>query len=71
LEEKLLELFKDCQGKISSQIAQTTELDEAIASEVTKQTTITNSYEKLITLKSSIKSSLGTQIPVEVEQFTR
>lgn len=54
LEEKLLELFKDCQGKISSQIAQTTELDEAIASEVTKQTTITNSYEKLITLKSSI-----------------
>ena len=71
LEEKLLELFNDCQDEISSQIAQTIKLDEAIASEVTKQTTITNSYEKLITLKSSIKSSLETQIPVEVEQFTR
>lgn len=70
LEEKLLELFKDCQGKISSQIAQTTELNEAIASAVTKQTTITDSYEKLITLKSLIKSILETQIPVEVEQFT-
>jgi len=29
------------------------------------------SYEKLITLQSSITSSLETQIPVEVEQFTR
>jgi len=29
------------------------------------------SYQKLITLQSSIKSSLETQIPVEVEQFTR
>jgi GTPase Era involved in 16S rRNA processing len=54
LKEKLVELFKDCRGKISSQIAQTTELNEAIASEVTKQTTMTNGYEKLITLKSSI-----------------
>ncbi|MDB9505697.1 dynamin family protein [Microcystis aeruginosa CS-338/01] len=71
LEEKLLELFNDCQDEISSQIAQTIKLDEAIASEVTKQTTITNSYQKLITLQSSIKSSLETQIPVEVEQFTR
>lgn len=71
LEEKLLELFNDCQDEISSQIAQTIKLDEAIASEVTKQTTITNSYEKLITLKSSIMGSLETQIPVEVEQFTR
>ncbi|MDB9433992.1 dynamin family protein [Microcystis aeruginosa] len=71
LEEKLLELFNDCQDEISSQIAQTIKLDEAIASEVTKQTMITNSYQKLITLQSSIKSSLGTQIPVEVEQFTR
>ncbi len=71
LEEKLLEIFNDCQDEISSQIAQTIKLDEAIASEVTKQTTITNSYQKLITLQSSIKSSLGTQIPVEVEQFTR
>lgn len=71
LEEKLLELFNDCQDEISSQIAQTIKLDEAIASEVTKQNTITNSYQKLITLQSSIKSSLETQIPVEVEQFTR
>jgi GTP-binding protein EngB required for normal cell division len=71
LEEKLLELFNDCQDEISSQIAQTIKLDEAIAAEVTKQTTITNSYQKLITLQSSIKSSLETQIPVEVEQFTR
>lgn len=63
--------FEDCQDEIFSQIAQTIKLAQVIASEVTKQTTITNSYQKLITLKSSLMSSLETKIPVEVEQLTR
>jgi hypothetical protein len=70
LEGKLLELFKDCEDEIFSQISLNIKLDEAITYEVAKQTTITNSYQKLINLKSSIISSLETQIPVEVEQFT-